>query len=66
MSQYDPFDLKINVGHCDLYFMIQWSNFVLYLQDYLMNESYFQIMTLCDPNFDIKINIGQHDLFFMV
>ena len=25
MSQYDPmFDLKINVGHCDLYFMVQW------------------------------------------
>ena len=24
MSQYDPiFDLKINVGHCDLYFMVQ-------------------------------------------
>ena len=25
MNQYDPrFDLKINVGHCDLYFMVQW------------------------------------------
>ena len=25
MSQYDPsFDLNINVGHCDLYFMVQW------------------------------------------
>ena len=25
MSQYDPkFDLKINIGHCDLYFMVQW------------------------------------------
>ena len=25
MSQYNPmFDLKINVGHCDLYFMVQW------------------------------------------
>ena len=24
MNQYDPmFDLKINVGHCDLYFMVQ-------------------------------------------
>ena len=24
MSQYDPmFDLKINVGHCDLYYMVQ-------------------------------------------
>ena len=25
VNQYDPtFDLKINVGHCDLYFMVQW------------------------------------------
>ena len=25
MFQYDmTFDLKINVGHCDLYFMVQW------------------------------------------
>ena len=25
MNQYDPtLDLKINVGHCDLYFMFQW------------------------------------------
>ena len=24
LNQYDPrFDLKINVGHCDLYFMVQ-------------------------------------------
>ena len=46
---------------------ISWSDdFVLYLQDYLMNKAYFQIMRQCDLNFDIKINIGQHDLFFMV
>ena len=37
MNQYDPtFNLKINVGHCDLYFMV--SDFVLYLEDYLMYE----------------------------
>ena len=31
MSQYDPmFDLKRNVGYCDLYFI------ALYLEDYLM------------------------------
>ena len=35
MSQYDPkFDLKINIGHYDLYFMVQW--FALCLEDYLM------------------------------
>ena len=33
MNQYDTtFDLKINVGHCDLYFM------ALYLECYLMYE----------------------------
>ena len=37
MSQYDlRFDLKINVGHCDVYFMS--SDFALYLEDYLMYE----------------------------
>ena len=37
MNQYDPIhDLKINVGHCDLYL---WSSdFVLYLEDYLICE----------------------------
>ena len=40
MSQYDPmFDLKINVGHCDLYFMS--SDFALYLEDYLMCEHHY-------------------------
>ena len=30
MSQYDTtFDLKINVGHCDLYFMVQWFCLIL-------------------------------------
>ena len=35
MSQYDlkP-DLKIKLGHCDLYIMVQW--FCLSLEDYLM------------------------------
>ena len=37
MNQYDPtFDLKIIVGHCDLYFMV--SDFELYLRDYLVYE----------------------------
>ena len=37
MNQYDPtFDLKINVGHCDLYFMVQ--DLALYLEGYLMYE----------------------------
>ena len=35
MSQYDlMLDLKIKVGHCDLYFMVQW--FSSYFEGYLM------------------------------
>ena len=65
MGQYDQaFDLKINVCHCDLYFMVHI--LPLYLKDSLMDESYFQIMGHCDTNFDLKINIGQHNLYFMV
>ena len=66
MNQYDPmFDLKINVDHYDLYFMVQW--FCL-ISPRLFDGcvSYFQIMRQCDSNFDLKINIGQHDLYFMV
>ena len=37
MGQYDQtFDLKINVFHCDQYFMS--SDFPLCLKDYLMDE----------------------------
>ena len=37
MSQYDPkFDLRINIGHYDLFL---WpSDFALYLEDYLRYE----------------------------
>ena len=39
MSQYDPtFDLKLNVGHCDLYFMVQW--FLAYILKTLIYEHY--------------------------
>ena len=35
MSQYDlMLDLKIKVGHCDLYLMV--SDFALYFEGYLM------------------------------
>ena len=32
------FDLKINVGHCDLYFMVQL--FCLIAEDYLIYEQH--------------------------
>ena len=38
MGQYDQtFDLKINVCHCDLYFMVS-SDFALHLKDCLMDK----------------------------
>ena len=56
LRDYDqPFDLKINVGHCDLYFMVQW--FCLMSQRLFGWVSYFQIMRQGDPNFDLKVNM---------
>ena len=66
MSQYGTtFDLKINVGHCDLYFMVQWFCLISWrLFDVWI--SYFRIMSQCDPTLDLKINVGHCDLYFMV
>ena len=50
-GQYDlMFDLKINVGLCDLYFMVLW---LCLISPRLFDAwvSYFQIMRQCDPNF---------------
>ena len=65
MCQYDlTCDLKINVGHCDLYFMVQW---VCLISWRLFNvwTSYFAIVSQYDRMFDLKIN-GHCDLYFMV
>ena len=63
--QYDPkFDLKINIGHCDIY--ISWSS-DFELQDYLIYEHHTSgIMGQYDLTFDLKINAGPCDLYFMV
>ena len=59
------FDLKINVGHCDPYFMIQWFCLISWrLFDVWI--SYFRIMSRYDLTFDLKINVGCFDLYFMV
>ena len=59
------FDLKINVGLCDLYFMVQW--FCL-ISPRLFDTwvSYFQTMRQCDPNFDLKVYINQHDIYIYI
>ena len=66
MGRYDPkFDLKINVSHCDLYFMVQWFCLISW-RLFDIWPPYFGIMSQYGPMFDIKINVGQYDLYFMV
>ena len=66
MNQYDPmFDLKINVGHCDLYFMVQWLCLIPWRLFHLWT-SLFWILNQYDPTHDLKINAGHCDLYFMV
>ena len=60
----DPtFDLKINVGHCDLYFMVQWLC-LLPWKLFHAGTSLFGIMNQYDPTHDRKINLGHSDLYF--
>ena len=55
--------LKINVGHSDLYFSVQW--FYLISWRIFNVWTYFAIMSQYDPKFDFKINVGQSDLFMV-
>ena len=65
MNQFDQtFDLKINVGHCDLYSMVQW----FCLISWRLFDAWtllFGIMSQYDPKFYLKIIIGHCDLYFM-
>ena len=54
---YPMFDLKINVGHCDLYFMVQWFCLIAF-RLFDVWTSYFRIMSQYDLTFDFKINVG--------
>ena len=65
MSQYEPkYDLKINIGHCNVYFMLQWFCLISW-RLFDVRTSLFGIMSQYDPTFDLKINIGYCDLYFM-
>ena len=58
--------LKINVGLCDLYFMVQW--FALYLESYSVAEHHtlgFWV-SYNDPKSCLTIFVGHCDLYFMV
>ena len=65
MNQYDPtHDLKINVGHFDLYFMVLWLC--------VISWKLFDVWTLSlgimghnDWTFDRKINVCHCDLYIM-
>ena len=66
MNQYKPtFDLKINVGHCDLYSMVQWFCLTSW-RLFGVWTILFGILSHYDPKFDLKINIGHYDLHFMI
>ena len=66
MSKYDlTCDLKINVGHCDLYFMVQWFCLISW-RLYDVWTSYFRIMSQYNLMFDLKINVDHCDLYFIV
>ena len=59
------FDLKINVGHCNLYFMVQWFCIISWRLPDIWTP-YFGIMSQYDPMFDLNIKIGHCNLYFMV
>ena len=65
MNQYDQtFNLKIYVGHCGLYSMVQW----FCLISWRLFDAWtllFGIMSQYDPKLYLKINIGHCDLYFM-
>ena len=53
MRQYDTtLDLKINVGHYDLYFIVQWIC-LIYWRLFAVWTSYFGIMSRYNTTFDI-------------
>ena len=65
MSQYDLyFNLKINVGHRDLYFMVQ--AFALYLEARLMYKLQYLDYESVWPKVGPEINISNSDLHFTV
>ena len=66
MSRYEPaFDLKINVGHCNLYCMVKGFCLIISWRLFDVWTSYLRITSQYDWTFDLKINVGHCDLYFM-
>ena len=63
VNQYDPkYHLKINVGQCDIYFVVQWL-FRIPWRLFHVWTSLFGIMIQYDPMHHLKINVGHGDIF---
>ena len=61
MSWYNPmFDLKINVGHYELCFMVDWFYLISCMNIILLD---YESVWLA---FDHKINVGHCDLYFVI
>ena len=57
MGQYDQtFDIKINVGHCDLCFIVHWFC-LIYWRLFDIWKSVFGILSQYDPTCDRKLNV---------
>ena len=56
---------RSNVGHCDLYFMVQWFCVISWRLFDVWTSS-LGIMGQYDQKFDLKINVCHCDLYFMV
>ena len=65
LVSYDPIiDLKIYLGQCDVYFMVQW--FCLISWILFDGETSFLDYTPSDLMIDLKKHLGQCDLYFIV
>ena len=57
-SEYESFDLKINVCHCDLYFMVQW----FCLTPWRLFHVWTSLFGIIN-RYDLKIQVGHSDIF---
>ena len=63
LSQYDPMsDLKIFIGHCDLYFIVQWFCLISW-RLFDVWTLYFVIMSQCNGAFALKQCRSQWSIF---
>ena len=65
MGQYDPtFDLKINVGHCDLYFMVQRFCLIYSKTIWWMIVIFSDNETVWHRDWPHQVYVGQWPIFY--